>query len=560
MSDQNNRKTICKNMKKTRSNASKYRKLKKQTDIFYKKLNNFPDEIKIHQNMKAHSSAIEEEKEEIIREENRNCSNNSNFKEYLQTFFDYDPLQSKFFSKKKFSNTIRQVDPKEIYEKTSQISKKLIEQNYDLPQINFMDYFDTCLMNPSANCRLIYNDLFLLNLYKNILNDADFLNNEANLLQNKIEFSGNFAINSIKENIIDVKTHFLRKMNVLTILLITMDSNETRLLVYVRALDLNTFKTSQAVLVKGPIMPNVMLSSQYKDAFLTCSDEKEEANLNLLIIVRDKMTIFELKVEKIVNLNEVVLTSLIFRSELQIPNIEKCCVFSTDCLVFKHVCLKKLYKFSMKNKAFLKKDMGSYSLSLFDSIFDNNLIVCYTESQKILLLDENLQIIFNEVFTKIEKWRIFNTHKNYFEMIVIRTGYNHNEKFLFLLSFYYNKESGNWGLVYTRIKNHNTEEFIFSTNINLFFYKRDSYNILFLKENLAMSYDCDEDKMEYVYYPSKGKENIYKEKEEAFSENGNIYLIFSNREFWNFNLILEIQNDSLRIFSLSLKIQKITLK
>ena len=446
MSIQKKRKITLKRMKNSRYHTTKYRRLLKKTDEFFLKADLIDNS---HKN--NNFTAMEEEKLENFEENNNNT--HPDFHEYLKKFFNFDPVQNKFFSKKSFTTTSEKIDPKLTYEKTSQISKSIIEKNDSLISIDYFDFFKTNLISPSTDFLSEYKDLRFLDVFKNVINDVDFLKNEENLSKFQINTVNNFLTNSnpIQENIIDLKSHFLPKINVLIILLMLLDPNESRLLIYLRAIDLSSFKTSQTVMVRGPGIVDAY--PIYRDAFLISPNEENEGNLNLVIVVRDKLTIFEVKVQKIFNANEVELTSLLLKNEIKIPQIEKCCIFSNEFLIFEHCSRKKLYKFSLKTKNFVKMDLGNFTLKLLETDAKNKIIICYTESQKILILNDSFEIIYNELFPKIEKWRILNSFKNSVEMIMVRSGYNNDEKFLFLMNFQFKIEKSAWNLVYVRIKN-----------------------------------------------------------------------------------------------------------
>lgn len=533
MSVQRKRKIIFKKMKNSRYHTTKYRRLLKKTDEFFRKAD--PTENS-HINNKL--TSMEEEKLESPQENN---NTDPNFHEYLKNFFNFDPIQKKFFSKKGFTKTSEKTDPKLTYEKTSQISKNIIEKIDSLQSIDYFDFFDTNLIDPSTDFLSEYQDLKFLDVFKNVLNDADFLRNEENLCNFQINTANNFLTNStqIQENIIDLKSHFLPKMNVLAILLMLLDANESRLLIYLRALDLSSFKTSQAVMVRGPAI--VEAYPIYKDAFLISPNDENEGNLNLVIVVKDKLTIFEVKVQKTFNVNEVELTSLVLKNEVKIPQIEKCCIFSQEFLILEHYTRKKLYKFSLKTKNFVKMDFGCYTIKLLETETKNKMVICYTESQKILLLNDSFEIIYNEPFPKIEKWRILNSVKNSIEMIIVRSGYNTDEKFLFLLRFRFKSENSAWDLVYVRIKNQ-FNDFSFPYKINFSFYKREEINIISFKfGNFAISNDFEDNKEDFIYYPVLGRQKILRLKDGVRMENDNIYLVFSN-------LIFEINSHSINIY------------
>ena len=103
MSVQKKRKIIFKKMKNSRYHTTKYRRLLKKTDEFFRKAD-FIDNS--HKNNK--STAMEEEKLEDPQE---NINSDPNFHEYLKNFFNFDPIQNKFFSKKSFTKTSEKIDP-----------------------------------------------------------------------------------------------------------------------------------------------------------------------------------------------------------------------------------------------------------------------------------------------------------------------------------------------------------------------------------------------------------------------------------------------------------------
>ena len=186
-------------------------------------------------------------------------------------------------------------------------------------------------------------------------------------------------------------------------------------------------------------------------------------------------------------------------------------------------------------------------MTLFDTDSFNKIIIGYSESQKIFILNEKLEIIFNEIFMKIEKWKIFNSKDKQIDMIALRAGYMENQKFLFHLRFFYSEQSKIWKVFYYQVKNHNCDLMFFS-KINLKFYQNNCINILFINEKFILSYDEETEKKDFDYHSSLYAETIYKGKNHSKVTNENTYLICSLNEKEGLILIIELQHNILTIF------------
>ena len=532
-----------KKSKKFFSHALKFKKLKKYTDKFFKCPQHYMNDSLNKSDFKTKMMHIEEnEKKE--EEYQTNSTSNPPFHEFLKNYFEYDPIKQRFFSKKNFLYEKYQLDPIQIYKKTSKISSNFINDSHKFVELNFREFYLKNRTNPSIEFYDTLADFAFLNTFKNIMNDSKFLDNDEFLFENCFKLLSTLNINLIKENLIDIKGLPLPKLNIFNFLIISVDSNDSKLSLFIQAVNLKNQKKSPIVIVKGPELSNTFFSNNYADAFLI--SELNE-NLALIVVVKDKIIKFELKVIIDPISSEILLSKPKLIYELVFPNINKVSLLNSDFLVLKHSNLRKIYKFNFKTKNLFKKDLGNYTLTHFDADPQNNLVICYTESHKIIILNENLEIIYNEIFMKIEHWHFIKSKEHHIELIFIRSGYNENQKFLYHLSFFYDINLKIWKALYSQVKS-NYNDFVFFSKINLKFYEQNSTNILILKEKYTVSYDEKNSVKDLEYYSHNENQIIYKSKSENSSINENRYFIYTLDINDILFLIFEIQNNVLRVF------------
>lgn len=530
----------------------------KKNKVFQKKINklrtqrNFSDKFfenhdKKETILQMNQNFIEEEKKEKAEKN----SKNEGFHQFLTNYFDYDPKSGKFFSKKKFI-TERPIseNPIDQYEKVALISPKILILGKTQKEISIVKYYEQnkCFPNSPNEFFRIMKSFFYLNIYKMILNSPNNLLNENFLLENDLELVMKFNLAAITSKFINLKTFYHECIDLVFFLFIFKEENETRYIM-VYGLELSTLRKTPSLIIRAPNL----IESKLIDAFFIVELQKTYANL--LLLTSNTLVNFKLIILKSSS-NNLILLQANEVYNINIPIIEKARLLSQKFLILNHKSLRRIYKFDIENKTFIKKDLQRFTVKLMETEERNRITVIYTESQKVLLLNENLEIIYHELFCKIEQWKIIQAKNKEFDMLVIRSGYNNTIKFLFYFRF--NFVGNIWSLSYFQLKNINSQDFSFGEKINFHVYERNSTNIIKIDPYIFISddfYGIQAKKNSVALYEFH-ETNIISERQNVCqieNPNENLFMYYKIENIPKYIFFLIFERNDLKIFILTEK-------
>lgn len=386
----------------------------------------------------------------------------------LKSVYYYDPLQKKYFSKKRENlfnkissnsiNSYKKLDTIEILEIKKKFSNHTINMS-DICRkvINLWKMFDIKQIND-------LNSVFLL---KDLMSYSDFFAKFSHMLLKIYEYD--------KQEGYLYEFKFLQKTrNCFLVILLKFRPNLSLVSILINCYQIQNDEIVR--LNKICVGNDVLLAS--KNNNMEIFNEEKEDNFYLILKTKDKTIFFEFELlfDDDKDLNRIQL-KLPFKSFFL--EGEECRQFYDSLVIISSENSSMIKLYNLKTNKLKLHSIAPYTVKMMLVDKLNKLIIIYTESQKFVVFNQRFQNKIVFLCTLVEEIQFLKSYQDNVEILIIRKTPSENKKEILMLLLFFRDERKSMEARYYKFG----QDLVGSLNFNFYLGNTEIKNSFLLEES-----------------------------------------------------------------------------